>query len=43
MDSATRKVDKLKNNLFGGFSNYLIRDQSQLETINKIYPMRKQF
>ena len=41
MDSATRKVDKLKNNLFGGFSNYLVRDQSQLETINKNLPNEK--
>ena len=41
MDSATRKVDKLKNNLFGGFSNYLVRDQSQLETIHKNLPNEK--
>ena len=41
MDSATRKVDKLKNNLFGGFSNYIVRYQSQLETINKNLPNEK--
>jgi 2-desacetyl-2-hydroxyethyl bacteriochlorophyllide A dehydrogenase len=41
MDSATRKVDRLKNNLFGGFSNYLVRDQSQLETIDKNLPYNK--
>lgn len=38
MDSAIRNIDRIKNNLFGGFSNYLVRDQSQLETINKNFP-----